>query len=600
MSRKSNPFIPWKSSVVADESLGRDMPMAAAAGRAGGGGGHAVEWWWIPALAMLAGAFLWQAHFFWGAESYYNYGFAVPLLAGILIYWRFRDAPPASPDPARQRVGVIWIIALIVCAIPFRMLAEINPFWRVPILAHGLILVGIGCLVFWIRGGVSVMRHFAFPVLFLLTMLPWPYRIEVVVIQEFSDQVMKLTESLLLFLGHPARQSGSSLLIGGDRIDVNDACSGIRSIQTLTMSALFLGELFRLPVFRRGLLLVITVLLVLVFNSGRALALALIFLQDGRDAFEHWHDQVGLISFLLSLGALYGISLWLKRGHDTVVPRKTLRWGTGLLSPRGGVFLFIAAVASLTVSEGWFRINEMGADTRPGWTLQWERAPVPAHPQEFSQSVLDILNFDFGEQMYLQLDNRREADVFFYGYTGEDRVKSVSTFGHSPIICMAAAGIPIAAERAPLNVRKGDLSLNLNHYVFAPSHLYEKGDLHAFWLVWESRFSGVPAEDLLSLNYGVQLRLLLEGRRDFGRQVLLIAIKGTRTAEEARDEARRLVTSILQPETVAAEPSPSIARINAERSGARKKAVPATKVSTPAVAQRGAVSRSIPPSTSSR
>lgn len=505
-----------------------------------------AEWWWIPALALVILFFLLQVRNFWGNESYYNYGFTVPILAAVLFYWRDRSAPAVEADVSRQRVGFRIAIGLLLLMVPFRMLAEINPFWRVPVIVQGGLLVSMGCLIFWIRGGRPLLHHFLFPVLFLLTMLPWPYRIEVVVIQGFTNQVMRITEAFLLFIGHPANQSGNALLVGGEKIDVNDACSGIRSIQALAMSALFLGELLRLTLLRRSGLLAVTVLLVLFFNSARALALTLLYLRNGYGSYLIWHDRVGWISFAASLAVLYLISEWLKDGRP-LGKGVDLQWRSRLFSVRSAVVFFFVAFSTVIISEGWFRVHEFNPDERVHWTLDWSRSVVPAQPQQFDSSVTKILNFDYGEEMLFHLNERREAEVFLYGYTGDDRVKSVSTFGHSPVVCMAASGIPVKERRAPLRIETPEFSFDLSHYVFGPSHLYEAGDLHAFWLVWESRLSSIPPDELVSLNYKAQLQLLAEGRRDFGRQVLLVAVRGARSSEEARSDVRRLLRSMIVP-----------------------------------------------------
>jgi exosortase len=505
----------------------------------------------LAGLLVLSLYFLRQVRNFWGDESYYNYGYTVPILAGVLLYWRWKDAPAASPDASRQRWGLFLGLGLLFALVPFRMLAEVNPFWRVPVLVQGLLLVGLGCLVFWVRGGRPLLSHFAFPVLFLLTMLPWPYRIEVVVIQHFTEQVMHLTEAFLLFIGHPAQQSGNALLVGGEKIDVNDACSGIRSIQALAMSALFLGELLRLSLLRRVAVVGVTILLVLFFNSARALALTLLWLRNGFGSFELWHDRIGWITFALSLAVLYLVCELLKtdRGKRKKAGKRRapFTWGGALLSPRQAGVFFAVASLSVVLSEGWFLAHEWRSSSRVPWRLDWNAAPASPQPRQFLPSVTDILNFDFGEQMHFSLSERREATVFLYGYTGEDRVKSVSTFGHSPIICMAASGIPVKERRAPLRLRADEYTFELQHFIFAPSHVYAAGDLHAFWMVWESRLSQIPPEEHVALNLRTQLKLLAEGRRDFARQVLLVAVQGARNADEAREELRRLILPMITP-----------------------------------------------------
>jgi exosortase/archaeosortase family protein len=88
-------------------------------------------------------------------------------------------------------------------------------------------------------------------------------------------------------------------------VEVTDGCSGIRSLQSLVMVALFFGELFLLPTSRRLLLILLAGLAALVFNTLRSFWLASVHFNHGIHAADAAHDRIGHTTFLLSAATLW-------------------------------------------------------------------------------------------------------------------------------------------------------------------------------------------------------------------------------------------------------------------------------------------------------
>src|SRR4029453_6382217 len=78
------------------------------------------------------------------------------------------------------------IAVLVVCAalfLPLRFLSDANPDWRFLSWILALTVATISLSFPYLTGGGSWLRHFAFPILFFLVAVPWPVRIEQMVIQ---------------------------------------------------------------------------------------------------------------------------------------------------------------------------------------------------------------------------------------------------------------------------------------------------------------------------------------------------------------------------------------------------------------------------------
>ena len=98
-------------------------------------------------------------------------------LALYLFSLRWRDRPAQGPAYAPGRVRAGWI-ALALAYPPAWMFREANPEWRLlAIVFAGLaVLTAFQCLA--AVGGRAWVRHFAGPVLFFLTAIPWPSVLE--------------------------------------------------------------------------------------------------------------------------------------------------------------------------------------------------------------------------------------------------------------------------------------------------------------------------------------------------------------------------------------------------------------------------------------
>jgi len=138
-----------------------------------------------------------------------------------------------SPSPQGERVGVRWLrVPLCGLHSPFstpQRWSFVRRPWSV------------------VRGPWSFVspwvRHFAFPVGFILVAVVWPWRIEKGLTQDLMQVVASLTVELLGWLDIPALQRGNLIELGTGTVGIDEACSGIRSFQATLMISLFLGEL---------------------------------------------------------------------------------------------------------------------------------------------------------------------------------------------------------------------------------------------------------------------------------------------------------------------------------------------------------------------
>jgi exosortase len=108
------------------------------------------------------------------------------------------------------------------------------------------IVVFLTLYAIYLAGGWSWVKHFAFPVCFILAAVQWHSRIAGPLTQGLMRLDATSTVEILGWLNIPALQRGNLIELATGTVGVNDACSGIRSFQSSFMAGLFLGELYLL------------------------------------------------------------------------------------------------------------------------------------------------------------------------------------------------------------------------------------------------------------------------------------------------------------------------------------------------------------------
>jgi exosortase len=492
-----------------------------------------------------------QTRHHWGGESYYNFGWFVPLMA-LWLLWKNLTGLPASSSSIRPLHLFIAIISMIL-VLPFHALSEVNPFWRLPlwIQACG---VAVFCLtVTYGHYGKKGILAALFPLLFASTMIPWPYRMEVAIVQSLTKVVVKFAQDGLHFIGYPVELAGNTFVLGELTIGVSEACSGIRSLQALFMVTLFLGSLFGQGWIRRLAAVLILPVIVIIVNTCRAIFLSIQVIENGDLAYEEWHDPAGYIAFGVSMVLIYvcielfniGVS---RMRSTTEVSASTLLKTFIPEKPFNRIALTMALlpIGMYVLVEGWFQFHELRQEDGLAWQLTLpEESEGSYESVPISSRVQELLGYSYGMRYQKTLSRYKWADMYYYGYTPDNKFSSVSSYGHSPSICMQATGATMEEQYADVSIPiEGGPVLNLKHYLFI---LRDTGTrLHIFWTVWEHRNMSIDPDLLQSLDYRTQWIQLVKGRRDFSRKVLLVSFAGMEDDDEARQLIRDLLKERLQ------------------------------------------------------
>ncbi|HEX8679671.1 MAG TPA: exosortase/archaeosortase family protein, partial [Chthoniobacterales bacterium] len=478
----------------------------------------------------------------WSLHEQYNYGWAVPFLGALLFYQRWGlKAPPSDPVPdAALAQAARW--TLLVALLPVRVVQEANPDWRLLSWTLGAIVVAYTFLEIGRAGGMAWMRHFAFPICFPLVAVPWLAQVENAVVQSLTAAVAAVAVEIAGWSGVGAYQLGNVIQLKTGFVGVDEACSGVKTLQAAIMVSLFLGELLHLTTSRRFLLLAGGCAWVFACNIGRATALVFIASSRGLPEMEKSHDLIGTVVLVAGMAGLVAFG-WLLSKPTSPSPDEA---GAGAISfaLRPAALLPIAWLALVfAATELWYQRHERRLVARAPWQASW-----PLHDGAREVPIADatrgILRYDNASSAAWQ--ERAEATTWwgFFARWEARRTAVQLVRSHSPEICLPAVGRTFVRELAPVEFSEGELQLRFRAYEF----LQEGQPLFVYVCIQEDKRAPGPVDaGAVEWSARGRLRAALAGERNLGQRLLELAVVGFPTAERASGGLIEAAREIVRP-----------------------------------------------------
>lgn len=233
----------------------------------------------------------------WYVDEDMGHGFFVPVVSAYMIWQRKDELLSRRYAPALWGLAVAGLGGLLLV---------IGTYAVEQTVMRGSFLVSLWGSVLTL-GGWRLLRDLAFPLFLLVFMIPLPavvYNQITFPLQLFASQV---AETALSLLGVPVLREGNILELPSQRLSVVEACSGIRSLMSLTYLSLVYGYFFEPRTAVRAALLVLTPAIAILVNSLRVTATGLLSEYDPELAQGAFHSMEGWLMFLLALAALVAV-----------------------------------------------------------------------------------------------------------------------------------------------------------------------------------------------------------------------------------------------------------------------------------------------------
>jgi exosortase D (VPLPA-CTERM-specific) len=464
-----------------------------------------VSHWLVIALASAAMllAFFDALRFMvatWDFVEEYSYGYFIPAITAFLV-WQKADA--LRELRLQGNWGGLGLIALAL------LLLAVGHFSAIRLIGqYGFIVAVFGvavCLIGW-----NGTRVIALPLAFLLFMIPLPQFL----LRELSNSLQLLSSQWGVAL---IRQFGISVFLEGNVIDLGtmklqvvEACSGLRYLFPLIVLGMLAAYFFRGAGWKRVLIVASTVPFTIVINSLRIGLIGVTVEHWGREMAEGLlHDFEGWFMFLICIALLIGEMALLARLGSRGQPLRTV---FGLDAP-------VPVDASRTVA--------LRAASRPAWAallllaavgaglfLSPHREQVAPARQPFSRFPLDLPGGWQGRAERIEPDVLAILaldDYLLVNYTrgGEPTVNLYSAYyasqsgggsTHSPRTCLPGGGwaiVDIKAVDAQPRAPDGNASM-------APVHvnrvLIQQGESRQLVYYW-FRQRGRSLTDEISVKW---------------------------------------------------------------------------------------------------
>lgn len=494
----------------------------------------------------IMSAALWLWLFFhlqveWSLNPQYNYGWAVPFLALLLFYFRWQRRPP--PDASLRNRGAIagamWLI--LAALLPIRVIEEANADWRLLSWLLALSVIAFSLLSVTQAGGIGWLKHFAFPICFPLAAVPWPVPFENAVVQMMMRAVAYVAVEIAGWLGVGAYQLGNVIQLRNGFVGVDEACSGVKTLQAGIMVALVLGEMLRLSGRKHIALVLVGCAWVFVCNVFRATALVLVAANSGLETLGRWHDLIGTAALLCGMAGMLGLA-WLWRREPEAAPGLTKPPAVReALVPQLIALAWLAAVFAGT--EIWYRSHERQLIERPRWQASWPSGNDTVTPLPIPETTRVILHYDEAKSAVWEEPRGVRWWAFFARWKPQ-RAALQLVRSHSPEICLPAIGRNFRMARPDLNLRAGSAPLDFRSYEFEQNGR----PLFVFVCIQEDKRVASSAADSEEWNVRGRLRAAFNGKRNLGQRLLEIAVSGVDDFAQATEAVSKTVNEIVKTE----------------------------------------------------
>lgn len=476
-----------------------------------------------PAIMAAAAAWLWTwLHLAteWRLNQQYEYGFAVPLLAMMLLLSRLPSAGDAHPqDDATKRTGLTMAWLSLIPLFAGEFIRQADPFWRLSgwLLHAGATLLTLGTVLS--IGGRTWFRVAIIPVLFLTLAVPWPSAIEGRLTNGLLATATRIAVDCLNWLGIPSLQRGNVIELSNGLVGIDEACSGIQSLLSSLMASVFLGAYLRLSYLRRAFLVIAGVGTAVIGNVIRIIVLTKAVHVEGRAGFDKAHDPVGMwasMGIFLTLGLL----AWLLRPKSVSTPEKrSAAWPT-IPFPSGLFILIAVLLVPFLVGALWRAIagNTRDVLEAPHWIVRAEPPPAgwAVRKDSFTLEEQRLLQFTEGGAWLFQRDMGVPAYIV-HMFWSSDRTIPSEAFGHSAQICMPSSGWKSLGDPSTITVTVGtnQISGTLGYFEL-------EGDRQAvFQATWRGT-SLKPAMAQLTTSRWSRLQALEGAYRQRGHEMLSV------------------------------------------------------------------------------
>jgi exosortase D (VPLPA-CTERM-specific) len=375
----------------------------------------------------------------WNLQPEYSYAVIIPFISLFLI-WRQRDALVHTPFSGS------WAgVAVVLAGVLLWLLAELSTIY---IIAQYAFLVVVGGLVLAL-GGRAAFHRVLMPLLLLLFIIPLPAFFANSLSLRLQLWSSAIGVAVIRLAGISVYLDGNVIDLGSYKLQVAEACSGLRYLFPLMALACLIAYFYKAALWKRLTVFLASIPIAVLMNSLRIGVIGITVEYWGpRMAEGVLHDFEGWVVFMISTLVLLALAALLSRtGAQPVRLRDALMLDAGPPLHRDGVqrervlpLQFVAATAVAAAAATLSLFLPERVELRP------VRAALIEFPLQLSgwQGVRSALDPVYLDELklddYLLADYRGETltpvNVWIAYYDSQRKGQSA----HSPRSCLPGGG----------------------------------------------------------------------------------------------------------------------------------------------------------------
>jgi exosortase len=247
--------------------------------------------WLLLLLVVCYAPILYRLVNQWYADEDMGHGFFVPVIAGY-IGWQKREELQAAALRSNP-LGLLLMAWGAAQSIIGTLGAEL-------FLSRTAFLISVYGTVLYL-GGMAAIRILFYPLFLLLFMVPIPAIIYNQITFPLQLLASRVAEFVLSAVGIPVLRDGNVLELPSQRLSVVEACSGIRSLLSLSFLSLVYGHFFDNKPWMKWALLPLTIPIAITANAARVTGTGLLSEINPEYATGFYHTAEGWVVFMVAM-----------------------------------------------------------------------------------------------------------------------------------------------------------------------------------------------------------------------------------------------------------------------------------------------------------
>lgn len=251
--------------------------------------------WFAVLFCLLFGAVWWTLIDDWYNDDSMSHGFFVVPIAAY-VAWEDRRkifGQPINPS--------WWGMLPVVLGFVLMIVGILGADFFIPRVGLMTTLIGI----IWTMGGTRTLRRVWFPLFILLFMIRVPLFIYSQMTFPLQILASSLAEKSLSLFSVPVYRDGNILELPSGPLNVVEACSGIRSLMTLSLLALVYGYFLDQKKWMKWVLLLLGIPIAIVANASRITITGLLSEYRKEWAEGFYHTLEGYVIFMVTALGLF-------------------------------------------------------------------------------------------------------------------------------------------------------------------------------------------------------------------------------------------------------------------------------------------------------